>query len=325
LTKQESYELGGCPICGTLQSVEIANSEAMIRETERNWEFHSRRLRQPVPPDHLVDRLVFSQAPPLRLARCTECSHLYRNPRESGPWLEREYADAVHSAETLETLFANQRVAARAQVERIRKTGVRINRGLEVGSYVGAFLAAAAEAGMPFTGIDVNASVTGFAAAKNLSVKTASLDDVPIEPAYDAILIWNTFEQLPDVRAATARCHRLLRQDGLLAVRIPNGSFYEKWRRRLGGPARAMAERFLAHNNLLAFPYRQGFSKMSMERLLTECRFEIIGTKGDTLFPIADRWTTREGALDERVTKAFQRVAQREWSAPWVEVYAKAI
>src|SRR5439155_6725561 len=135
------------------------------------------------------------------------------------------------------------------------------------------------------------------------------------EREYDAIVIWNTFEQLPDVRASTVHCRKLLRIGGLFAVRIPNGAFYEKWRRRLGGPMNAIAERVLAHNNLLGFPYRQGSSKSSMKRLLTDCRFEIIAVKGDTLFPIADSWTTSSGVRDERVTKGFQRLLQRGWSA----------
>jgi 2-polyprenyl-3-methyl-5-hydroxy-6-metoxy-1,4-benzoquinol methylase len=322
---EPAYDVGGCPICGTLQSIEIANRDAIKREIELNWEFHESRLRQPVPPDHLIDRLVFSQAPPLRLASCAECHHLYRNPRENGDALERSYAEALHPAEMLETLFQNQRLACRAQVKRILRTGARIHRGLEVGSYVGAFLAAAADAALPFEGIDVNSSVTEFAATKDLPAETGSLEDLPLKRKYDAIVIWNTFEQLPDVRAATVRSHELLREGGLLAVRIPNGAFYEKWRRRLGGPMNAIAARMLAHNNLLGFPYRQGFSESSMKRLLTDCRFEIIATKGDTLFPIADRWTTSRGVRDERFTKGFQRLLQRGWSAPWVEIYAKPI
>lgn len=317
-----AYDVGGCPICGTLQSVEIANRDAMLREIELNWEFHESRMRQPVPPDHLIDRLVFSQAPPLRLAACVECSHIYRNPRENADTLERAYADAIHPLATLETLFQNQRLACRAQVERVLRTGVRIQRGLEVGSYVGAFLAAATDADLPFEGIDVNASVTEFASARNLPATTGSLEDLPLDREYDAIVIWNTFEQLPDVRAATVRCRELLRKGGLLAVRIPNGSFYEKWRRRLDGPINPLAERMLAHNNLLGFPYRQGFVESSMKRLLRDCRFEVIATRGDTLFPIADSWTTRAGVVDERVTKNFQRLFQRKWSAAWVETYA---
>jgi len=80
----------------------------------------------------------------------------------------------------------------------------------------------------------------------------------------------------------------------------------------------------LAHNNLLGFPYRQGFVASSMAQVLDEAGFDIISTYGDTLVPIADRWTTRLGRLDERVTKGVQRVLHRGWRAPWVEVYARA-
>jgi len=319
------YDIGGCPVCGSEESSEIADRDSIRREVELAWEFHTGRLKQPVPTKYLTDRLVFSQDPPLRLVSCSECSHLYRNPRETPPKLERTYAEESPSADVLENLFENQRKSFREQAERIQRTGIRIRNGLEVGSYVGAFLAAAAEAGLPFRGIDLNATVSRFAAGKNLPARVGSLDDLPRDTQYDAIVIWNTFEQLADVRATALCCSELLGIGGLLAVRVPNAAFYERWRTRLDGPYSAIAERTLAHNNLLGFPYRQGFSAASMERLLAESGFEIIAVKGSTLFPIADRWTTGPGSLDERITKALQRVFQRGWSAPWVEVYSRAV
>ena len=286
--------------------------------------FHARRFRHPVPPIYLTDRVVFSQGPPLRLMCCVDCAHLYRNPRESVDTLHRTYSQDSASDSVYGTLFENQRRFFAGHARRLRRLAGGVRRGLEVGSYVGGFLAAARDEGMSFSGIDVNKDAADFCRRQGLQVKIGSLEELTDFGEYDAVAIWNTFEQLPNVRSAAIACRRLLRDGGLLALRVPNASFYARWRRHLRGPLSPLAERMLAHNNLLGFPYREGFTKRSMHRLLHDAGFEIRQVHGDTLVPIADRWTSKAGAVDEWLTKTIQRAAQHGWSAPWVEVYAVA-
>ena len=323
-SEKTTYELSGCSICGNKDVVEIADHDAMKREMERVWSFHARRLRHPVPPNYLTDRTVFSQAAPLGLVRCTVCTHIYRRPRESPETLRREYADAALNDSVYDSLFESQRLAYRAQVRRLRKFAGKINHGLEVGSYMGGFLAAAREARMSFTGIDVNPAAARHGSRQRLHISTSSLEEVGESSSYDAIVIWNTFEQLPDVRAAARASRRLLRKDGVLAVRVPNALFYLRWRRGLNGPFGWWAERALVHNNLLGFPYREGFTPRSLRRLFDDTGFEIREVHGDTLVPVADRWTRIPAIIDERLTKLVQRITEHGWRAPWVEVYARA-
>jgi hypothetical protein len=84
-----------------------------------------------------------------------------------------------------------------------------------------------------------------------------------------------------------------------------------------------IAIRLLAHNNLLGFPYRQGFTQASIGTLLEQCGFAIVEVVGDTLARVADPWTTTYGAFEERWVKRVERRVQRKWNAPWVEIYAK--
>lgn len=321
--RKTRYELTGCPICGSAESIEIADRTGIQQEVERVWAFHARRFRHPVPPNFLTDRVVFSQDPPLGLVRCIDCTHLYRSPRESRDAVRRAYSDAAPEQRVYESLFQNQRVAYRAQVRRLLRFSPSIRLGLEVGSYMGGFLAAARDAGLSFTGIDVNAAAAAFGADKGLRIETCAIEEVRTDTSYDAITIWNTFEQLPDVRAAALTARRLLRDGGVLVVRVPNSSFYTRWRRRLNGPLATWTERMLVHNNLLGFPYREGFTAQSMSRLFDEAGFTIHRVYGDTLFPVADRWTSARGLLDEWFTKKIQRISQRGWRAPWVEIYAR--
>jgi SAM-dependent methyltransferase len=296
----------------------------MQSEVELLWVFHQRRLRAGVPIEHLTDRVTFSQYPPLRLSQCRQCTHVYRNPRENRPALDEAYKHAPIDGATQRALFDTQRLAFRAQVQRLLSVAGRPGKGLEVGSYLGGFLSAAAEAGWDFEGIDVSESATRFAVDNGFRVRQGKIEDVGTERSFDVVAIWNTFEQLYDARAAVHAARRLLRPGGLLVVRIPNGGFYATWRARLGEYWSPIAVRVLAHNNLLSFPYRQGFTEQSLTSLLAEGAFDVVNVFGDTLVPIADRWTTRYGAIEERAVKLAQRVFQPGWKAPWVEVYARA-
>jgi hypothetical protein len=117
------------------------------------------------------------------------------------------------------------------------------------------------------------------------------------------------------VRAA----RRLLAPGGLLAIRVPNGDCYRRWRQRLRAPrlVRNAAIALLAQNNLLTFPYRFGFSPRSLSTLLRQEGFEIRRIVGDVLVPTADEYTRPAAVVEERIIKPLTR----RWM-PWFEVYA---
>ena len=292
------------------------------------WEFHQRRLRPGTPERALADRVTFSQHPPLRLARCHQCSLIYRNPRERAIELIETYAAEMPDEATLRTLHDNQRRAYRAQVQRLERAHGRRGAGLEVGSYVGAFLGAACDAGWTFEGLDVNEHAAAFACRMGFRVTVGELDDIT-RRRFDVIAIWNTFEQLPDPRAAAASARQLLNTGGTLALRVPSGEAYAGIRRSLRGPLAPVARTVLAHNNLLGFPYRHGFAARSLARLLTDAGFGDIRFHGDALVPVGDRWTRRWARVEERVVKTLLRGAARSSRfgrrySPWIEAYARA-
>jgi SAM-dependent methyltransferase len=320
---QVAYELTPCPVCGAGESAELADADQMRGEVELLWEFHERRLKKGIPPERLSDRLAFSQRPPIRLAECGTCSHIYRNPWERKEALKAAYAGAPPEESVLEGIFAAQRKTSGRQVRRLGAVAGRAGRGLEVGSYAGGFLAAANDAGWNFEGLDVSEEVCAFVRTKGLRVTGGEIEQYEGAAAFDAIAIWNTFEQLYDARAGLQAARRLLRPQGILALRFPNGGFYRTWRARLPGTGRGLALRILAHNNLLSFPYRQGYTETSIALLLHQCGFTIVDIHGDTLARVADQWTTRFGAFEERWVKRTQRRWQRGWNAPWIEVYAR--
>jgi 2-polyprenyl-3-methyl-5-hydroxy-6-metoxy-1,4-benzoquinol methylase len=323
--RSQAYELARCAVCGAAEAIELADADAVRAEVEALWGFHGSRLRPETPPALLADRVAFSQRPPLRLVRCRRCGLVYRNPRERGFELEEAYEEEAVDDAALESLHENQRHAYRTQARRLLRLAGRRGSGLEVGSYVGGFLAAAREVGWRFEGLDINERTNRFARSKGFAVSAGTLDTFEPGRRFDAVTIWNVFDQLPDPRAAAVRAHALLEPGGMLTVRVPNGAFYARLRPLLAGPLGAAARLVLAHSNLLSFPYRFGFTVESLRRLLHAAGFEVTRVYGDALVPTADRWTRRWATLEERAVKgAIRLLARREPSmAPWIEVYAR--
>ena len=104
-----------------------------------------------------MDRVAFSQRAPLRLVRCRDCGLVYRNPVERRDRARGALRGGSAGGDVLQALHDTQRPAYDAQAARLTEIFGRRGSGIEVGSYVGAFLAAARDAGWQFTGVDVNA------------------------------------------------------------------------------------------------------------------------------------------------------------------------
>ncbi len=322
-----SYELARCVVCGGAETHELADREAVREEMESLWSFHTRRLQPDTPPQRLADRVAFSQDPPWGVVQCIECGLVYRNPRERADDLTRAYEGESLAQSVLDGLFETQRASYRAQAERLTRVAGKTGAGLEIGSYVGGFLAAASAQGWRFEGVDVNSTVSEFVRGRGYRVTIGDISAVPKDARFRAIAIWNCFDQLADPRATLAEARTRMVSGGTLAIRVPNGGFYAALRPLLDGapPVAGAVRGLLAHNNLLGFPYRHGFTQRALTRLLHAEGFDVVHTFGDALVRIADEHTHRWAAMEERLVKMTLRfvVRRQVHLAPWMEVYAR--
>jgi SAM-dependent methyltransferase len=323
-----SYEPSRCIVCDHTDSEVVAEHDDLRAEVEALWAYHQHRLRPETPPDRLMDRVAFSEAPPFRLVQCRECGLVYRNPAERAQELTEIYARGAPSNDVLRSLHATQMPALRSQARALRGMLGHGRSAIEVGSYVGAFLAAAREEGLQFEGLDINADVNAFTRLMGFTVHDAEFTSFDSDRTFDAVAIWNTFDQLANPRAAANKAARLLRPGGIFAVRVPNGEFYVALRHRFATGSRAeraAARALLAQNNLLTFPYRYGFSRDALTRLLEQQRFTVRCIHGDVLVPTADEWTRPWARIEETLIKrALALIARRDGAhwAPWLDVFA---
>jgi SAM-dependent methyltransferase len=328
----------GCTVCGATARTTILPADAIASQLAWLEEFHRRRLTAEALERRraaLEDRARFTQDEPRAIVSCRSCRLVFRHPRRMPADVERDYAQDRYGEARLAALAAGQRHAYDRKIELLAGwlPQRRRPRVVEVGSFVGGFLTAAEAEGWDVLGIDPGEEVVGFCRARGLPVERTTLEDAAIAPASaDAVVVWNTFDQIAAPAPTLGAAARALRSGGVLAVRVPNGRFFADaiTRLRTDGP---LARRFrllaLAWNNLIGFPYLHGYSVGTLDRLVAPYGFERLASEADTLVPLADADTRRWAAMEERLVKAACRAAwtrqvpgpARVAAAPWLDVY----
>jgi len=97
---------------------------------------------------------------------------------------------------------------------------------LDVGCGQGELLRWLAEQGFEPHGIEPSEDAVALARERGLKARTATLEELLAESdppkTYDAVLLLNVLEHVPDAAAMVQGIHRLLEPGGFLYVRVPN-------------------------------------------------------------------------------------------------------
>jgi 2-polyprenyl-3-methyl-5-hydroxy-6-metoxy-1,4-benzoquinol methylase len=276
-----------CPSCGRACSETIATRDEVAREIVVRDVFYRRRLGLQSRRDaDRRDVLDVAFARPATVHRCTHCDIFVRS---DGGASEAIFASDRYSERTLESLrrFHEASFAAKEWLPELLPRGARV---LEVGSYVGGFLDVARSLDWDATGLDIGEDTTRFTRERGHQVGAASLEELELPArAFDAVFIWNCFEQLSEPRRVLERSRELVSPGGLVVIRTPDASLYS---------AKHDDQRFLAYSNLLGFPHRYGFTRRSLERLAGEAGLRLRALRHDAAMrPHRERmpeWAQRE-------------------------------
>lgn len=193
-----------CVVCGSDKQEVICPEQEVRAHLAYLRVFHQRRLRPKqdgsISSSALADRADFTQDYTPDIVRCCDCRLVFRNPRPPASVVTRAYAQDHYGTARLQSLFE-------AQVELYRPKATLLCRWLaqgpethvvEVGSFVGGFLAAGQGYDWHMLGIDPGDEVDNFCRGKGLRVFRGTLSDAPIPAnSVDYVVIWNTFDQLP--------------------------------------------------------------------------------------------------------------------------------
>ncbi|HEU4506382.1 MAG TPA: class I SAM-dependent methyltransferase, partial [Nitrospira sp.] len=242
------------------------------------------------------------------------------------------YADAYLRAE-LETQRAWARTKVPLLAQHLAKFVKRSRpRILEIGSFVGGFLLEGQQQGWDMVGVDPGRDVAAFCRERGLPIFEGTLEEARFPAgSFDAIVVWNTFDQLPDPHALLEQAVPLLRNGGLLVLRVPNGACFAwmiKMRALLPPVLRRPFDVAMACNNLLTFPYLYGYSANQLARLTEPFGFRLAACVPDQVVSTPPGHLAWWARAEERSIKALFRLIAALWqddrsrryrSAPWLD------
>ncbi|HEX3581581.1 MAG TPA: class I SAM-dependent methyltransferase [Thermoanaerobaculia bacterium] len=295
-----------CPVCDSAELAPFASRGRIAEELAVRREFFAARIDGAIDWSGMKDRfdVLHNTATAIRI--CEACKVLVREDDC------REFESDPYPAYLMERMLRAQIDAYRAKGHWLRPMLPAGANVVEVGSYVGAFLHVAHEWGWTAMGVDVGEDTARFAAAHSYPTRQASLESCGFETSsFDAVFIWNTFEQVDDPRSLLKESRRIARAGGLLAIRTPNASFY----------ATEHDLETLAWSNLLGFPHRYGFTRAALARLANECGFALIECRDDVYMPtMRERFNALARKEEDDVTRALRESGR----APWIECLYRA-
>jgi len=296
-----------CPVCDSPDLAPFASRERIAEELRFRHDFFASRIDGAIDEVEMKDRFDVLHRTASAILICEACHVLVREDDC------RDFGSDPYPVYVMERMLRAQIDAYRAKEHWLRPMLTVPANVIEVGSYVGAFLHVAHEWGWNATGVDVGDDTSRFATAHSYPTRHATLEECAFEKAsFDAVFIWNTFEQVDDPKALLKESRRIVRDGGLLAIRTPNATFY------------ATEHDFedLAWSNLLGFPHRFGFTPAALERLAYDSGFELIECRADTYMPtMRERFTAIARREETEVTRALRETGR----APWFECYFRSI
>jgi len=324
-----------CVLCGSSRSRLVCSAEAIASQREFLERFSRGRWRE-LNDATATDRLVFTQDYATAVVACVDCGLLYRSPRPRTQAVTTAYRAERYDGAYLWAEFDAQRRWAKGKASTLSRYARRPAdagrlRVLEIGSFVGGFLAEGTARGWDVLGVDPGRDVTAFCRGQRLPALESTIEEAHLPPAsFDAIAVWNTFDQLPDPHVLLKHAVPLLRDGGILVVRVPNGACFD-WamtlKKRLPVALTYPLDLALAWNNLLTFPYLYGYSAPALERLTAPYGFRLRACLPDQVAATPAGHLTWRGRWEERGVKAMCRLGATLWqddrhrSAPWLDLY----
>jgi SAM-dependent methyltransferase len=254
-----------CPVCGSGDWRLAVPADQIETEIRRRKHFVYSRLQRRANKEELKDLTDFMHGTPVPVLACRACGVLRRD--EAAVRATASYEEDPNHPDLMHQVYPRYLQAFRNKATALRDRLRPHASVLEVGSHLGAFLQVAEEWDWRPVGLDIGQDTADFARSNGLTVRRETIDGSRLPASsFDAVFIWNCFEQLTDPADTLKSAHRLLRRFGLLVLRVPNATFYRTMRR--------VSQRWLAWNNLLGFPYLYGYTARALDRIAARNGFE---------------------------------------------------
>lgn len=204
-----------------------------------------------------------------RLVKCEECGLGFRNPMPPDKTI-MDYYKKIYSV-----IFDEEKTKRNRQeiflnfLKNARRYLGRGGRLLDVGCGYGFFLNLAKDQGWEVYGAEMSEDACQFAQEKfGLNMFCGGLKEASFPSDYfDVVTLWNVLDHMTYPQQQLPEIKRILKNDGLLFLRLPNFLFQEK-ARRIGD---AFDKLFFGHTNLsrkISVSHLYAFTPHSIVNLL---------------------------------------------------------
>lgn len=209
----------------------------------------------------------------LRIVRCKDCDLIRVSPRLERPEEIYQGDAALYEQEFREVVYQGRPhhrdpnyIADVALIEKYQPTG----KFLDVGAATGAFLRHARGKGWELTGVEPSPSL-GSLARKwwGLHILEGFLETLGLpDKEYDVVTMTDVFEHIVNPKEVLGSVHRILKDDGIVFVKVPNGLYNILKYRARKAMGRAQADDFDAYEHVLHY------TEDTLVAMLRACHFE---------------------------------------------------
>lgn len=158
------------------------------------------------------------------VVRCKKCGLVYRNPRRSSPEEVAQYANVEYTPDYIAHWSSVRRFETYLKmVEKYISKG----RLLDIGCQFCAFLRTAKKAGWATYGVDPSNQTYQIGKAHGIDVFHGVLSEAKYpDGCFEVVTMLLVFDQIPDPKGELFEIKRVLKDHGLLAIRVPNVEFH---------------------------------------------------------------------------------------------------
>lgn len=176
-----------------------------------------------------------------KLSRCHKCGVVFVNPQPGFEQMRRDYQEEYfqsrdHLEWGYEDYFSLEDEVCATARERLKAVQRHLRSGklVEPGCATGWFLDEARQTGFEVQGVELSDFAADWGRRHlDLPIATGTLAEAGLADAYyDAAVLWDVLEHLPDPLSELKEIHRVLKPGGYIFMSVPNiGSF---WARVMG-------------------------------------------------------------------------------------------
>lgn len=168
------------------------------------------------------------------LVKCKECGLIFTNPRLKQDVINELYRIQAQETGTMTVLIGtklDKRPFIRDADDRYKQLLDHIsknspsNKILEIGVGKGKFLRMASQAGFDVQGFDIAEGRVETTNGVKITYAPSLIDAKYPDHSFDAIIMWEVFEHIPNPKEILAELKRILTKNGLLIIQCPNGEF----------------------------------------------------------------------------------------------------